>query len=144
MIFSKKITYGIKALLELVPLYPSGQMTVKEIAANHDISKKFLDHVLQLLNKNDIVRSKKGSLGGYYLNHSPGAIRLDEIIKAIDGPILFADCSTRDSDCKSKEDCQVYGLILEAQQKLYEYLSSITLKELYEKPLIKGALDYSI
>ena len=63
-------------------------MPATTIAERRGIPEKFLVHILLALKKAGIVRSVRGSQGGYRLAKNPSDISVGDIIRAIDGPVL--------------------------------------------------------
>jgi Rrf2 family protein len=143
MFFSKKTTYSLRALLNLIPTYPDGCISVTTIARKEKISKKFLDQLFSQLNKVDIIKSKKGKYGGFCLNRHPGEILLIDIIEALDGPIAVAECANQYMKCAMRSDCKVNLLISDLQLLIKKYLERLTLKSLFER-VPENLPEYSI
>jgi Rrf2 family protein len=144
MFLSKKCTYGIRALIYLLSVYPNGQLTIPAIAANTKIPKKFLDQVLLQLNKAGILKSKKGSRGGYSLHKSPREITIYEIIEALSGPILVAECAENNFYCNKKEKCKVNDYIMETSEKIKAIFKETSLQQIYDRPLKNPAIYFTI
>jgi Rrf2 family protein len=143
MVFSKRTTYGLRALIHLVPLYPDGYSAVSAIAEKEKISKRFLDQLFSQLNRANIVQSKKGKYGGFYLQREPGAILLSDIVEAFEGPLAVAECGNKYAKCAIRGHCKVNLLIDDLQMMLKKYLGSITLKGLSER-IPENAHNYII
>jgi Rrf2 family protein len=89
---SKKTQYGLKALGYLAERYGTGPVLISDIAIAKKIPIKFLESILLLLKQNNILESKKGKGGGYYLALSPKKISVANAIRIIDGPIALLPC----------------------------------------------------
>ncbi|MBC7534434.1 MAG: Rrf2 family transcriptional regulator [Ferruginibacter sp.] len=89
---SKKTQYGLKALGYLAARYGKGPVLIADIAENKKIPVKFLESILLLLKQNNILDSKKGKGGGYFLAESPGNISLAAALRVIEGPIALLPC----------------------------------------------------
>lgn len=88
MKISSRCEYACRAVLELA-LNEGGQpLTAAAIAEKRNIPGKYLVHILIQLRRAGLVRSVRGSQGGYLLSKPPADITLLDIIQAIDGPIL--------------------------------------------------------
>ena len=71
MKISTKGRYAIKLMLDLA-LYSKGQpVKIKEIAKRQGISEKYLEQIVATLNKAALVKSIRGSHGGYMLSEPP-------------------------------------------------------------------------
>ncbi len=89
---SKKSQYGLKALGYLAQKYGEGPILIAEIAEAKKIPIKFLESILLLLKQNNILESKKGKGGGYYLSQHPTKTPIAKAIRIIDGPIALLPC----------------------------------------------------
>lgn len=91
MQFSTKAGYGLRAITNLAKCFPE-QKTIKEIAKEENISQKYLERILGILNKNNLVISHKGKSGGYVLAKNPKKINAGEIIEILEGTIAPMRC----------------------------------------------------
>ena len=144
MIFPKKVTYGIRALLELATVYPDGQKTIMEISKATGVPKKFLGQVLLELNKGSIVRSLKGNKGGYALNASPNVINMENVARTLGANIQFAEClSGPSNNCVTSSRCKLQVFLKKQQAVLNQALKSTSLADIQNIPLA-GSSDYTI
>ena len=91
MKFSTKAEYGLKAIVNLAQCFPK-QKTIKDIAAEEEISQKYLERLLGNLRDGGVVESSKGKLGGYMLSKNPKKILVGEVIEILDGEIAPMRC----------------------------------------------------
>lgn len=89
---SKKTQYALKALGYLAGKYGQGPVLISEIAKNKKIPIKFLETILLELKQNNVLESKKGKGGGYYLIESPKKTTLAQAIRLVGGPIALLPC----------------------------------------------------
>jgi Rrf2 family protein len=89
---SKKTQYALKALGYLAGKYGQGPILISEISINKKIPIKFLETILLELKQNNILDSKKGKGGGYYLIQSPKKTTLAQAIRVVGGPIALLPC----------------------------------------------------
>jgi Rrf2 family protein len=89
MKFSSKCLYGIQAIFDLAFHTDRGAAQVKDICERQAIPPRFLEQVFQDLRKAGIVTSKRGPRGGYQLVNPPEKIRLGDILRALEGPVLL-------------------------------------------------------
>ncbi|MFW9895453.1 MAG: RrF2 family transcriptional regulator [Candidatus Thorarchaeota archaeon] len=92
-IFSKKVKYGLAALLELAKNYDLGYIQIKDIASQQKIPQNYLEQLLSILKKAGLVKSMRGSQGGYKLNKNANKIKVIDIIEVLDGPISISESS---------------------------------------------------
>ena len=86
MEISAKTEYAIRALAELAAA-GGGPLTVVQLAEAQDIPPRFLQHILLQLRRRGVVRSQRGTEGGYRLARPASAITLADAIRAIEGPL---------------------------------------------------------
>jgi len=87
-----KVDYAVRAALELAKAQPTDTSrgdTVKghDVANAQEIPVKFLESILAELKRAGIVRSQRGSEGGYWLARPAEAVSIADIIRAVEGPL---------------------------------------------------------
>jgi Rrf2 family protein len=88
---SSKARYAICALFDIA-FYNAGAPTqVKDISVRQAIPTRFLEQILQDMKRAGIVSSKRGPQGGYTLGREPEAIRLGDLIRAVEGPLRLGE-----------------------------------------------------
>ncbi|HMQ43518.1 MAG TPA: Rrf2 family transcriptional regulator, partial [Mariniflexile sp.] len=92
--FSKACEYGIKAAIFIaINSFEGKRVSPKEIAEEINSPQAFTAKILQALARNNIVYSIKGAHGGFELDKKTiGAIKLAQIVKAIDGDSIYNGC----------------------------------------------------
>lgn len=94
MKLSNKGRYAVRALFDIA-FYNDGRPTqVKDIAQRQSIPPRFLEQIFQDLKRSGLVGSKRGPQGGYSLARRAGEIRLGDVVRALEGPIVLADRET--------------------------------------------------
>ena len=88
---SQKAKYALRALIALCKAPPEASIMIAEISRTQAIPKKFLEQILLELKRAGIVGSKRGPQGGYSLAGQAGSIRLGDVIRALEGPMLLSD-----------------------------------------------------
>jgi len=132
---TNKGKYGLKAMTHLAGLAPGRPALVADIAAANAIPKKFLDAILGELRTAGFVHSKKGRGGGYVLARPPDAIRVGEIVRALDGMLAPIGCASRAfyrrcEDCAVDRPCGVQIVMAQARDAISSVLDARTLAEL--------------
>ncbi|PSF38737.1 transcriptional regulator [Aphanothece hegewaldii CCALA 016] len=121
--------YSVKALLDLT-LQPKYKPTsVKAIASRQDIPAPYLEKLLIELRKAGLVKSVRGSQGGYQLARQPSHISLGQILDAVGETI--SPLPRYDPNSGQAEDWVTFSLWKRLHQKLKEALYNITLADLY-------------
>ena len=116
MKISAKDEYACLAVLELSLNYdPDIPIRVHDIAERQGIPEKFLFQIMQVLKRVDIVRSKRGTDGGYVLARSPEDISVGDVIRSSSGP--FVQFSGNSSDNGGREATQGFKPIWDEVDK---------------------------
>jgi Rrf2 family protein len=141
MKLSTKIRYGARAMLELASHYGEGPIELREIAREQDISVKYLEQVIIPLRTAGLVKSVRGSKGGYALSRHPSEICLDEVVETLEGPIHLVDCIRDAKICKRSSSCVTRDIWTEVSDALHRVLNSITLEEMVRRKAKKESGD---
>ena len=121
------------AIIELYSTQNNQPVSLSSIAKNQNISLFYLEQIFAKLKKSALVESIKGPGGGYILRKNQDEISIATIIKAIGEPIKMTRCSSSSKACdslKSKTKCKTHHLWQGLEDKIYEYLDSISLRDL--------------
>jgi Rrf2 family protein len=89
---SKKSQYAFKALAYLTEKYKQGPVLISEISTKKRVPLKFLENILLELKKADILESKKGKGGGYFLKKDPATVKVVTIVRLVNGPVAMLPC----------------------------------------------------
>jgi Rrf2 family protein len=108
---------------------------IREISDAQQIPRNLLNKIFQSLVKTGLVRSHRGSKGGFFLARAAKDITLKEIIEKIEGLIYLNKCLIRKGECSREEICSAHEVWQEAQTKMLGVLERTTLQELAEKAL---------
>jgi Rrf2 family protein len=109
---SQKCKYALQALLVLARENSDGLLLVSDIAERENLPKKFLEAILLELNRNGLVRSRRGRGGGYALAKPADLITFGQVVRIIDGPLAPLSCVSvnyyrRCDDCKDEQACEI-------------------------------------
>ena len=133
MKISTKIRYGARAMLELASRYGEGPIDLKEIAKKEDISLKYLEQVIIPLRTAGLVKSVRGSKGGYSLAKPPSEICLHDLVEVLDGPIDFIECLRDPKDCPKSPSCVTRDIWREASDAIHRIFRSVTFEEMVNR-----------
>lgn len=136
---STKGRYGVRAMIELAEKYGQGPVLVRSIAEHQEISNKYLHALLAALKAAKLVRSVRGSGGGYALARPPAEIRLDEILQALEGPLAIVDCVLDGAICDRADCCAARDTWAELSHAIESALAGITLEALLSKQQLLDA-----
>ena len=131
---SKKSQYAFRALSYLVGKKNDGPVLISDIATEKKIPIKFLENILLELKKAEILDSKKGKGGGYFLNRDPALISLATIIRLVNGPIAMIPCVSINfhEQCLNcnQEHCGLHDVLIEVRDASLAILEKKSLIDL--------------
>lgn len=135
MKLSTKGRYGVKAMLDLAIHYAEGQIALKSIAERQGISENYLEQLFATLKKSGLVKSIRGSQGGYFLANNPKDISIGDILRALEGSLAPVDCvmEQEPADCCRSDSCATKIIWEKMRDKINEVVDSITLNDLVEE-----------
>lgn len=140
MELSCKLEYAILALLELAIHYQSSEpLQIRQIAAQQNIPDRYLEQLLATLRRGGIVKSQRGSKGGYLLAREPWKINLFEILGCLEG--LDVRVCEEDINPKTVDSAVVEEIWQEARYAANTVLQKHTLADLCEKRDSRRQLD---
>jgi Rrf2 family transcriptional regulator, iron-sulfur cluster assembly transcription factor len=122
--------YAIRGMVYLALYRDNKVVLLKDLCAVQDTPRAFMIKIFQQLSKKGLVKSVRGSKGGYILAKSANHISLREIIEGVEGPIFLNRCLIRKMGCDRSEKCPLHPVWKEAQDCLMAVLEKHTLAEL--------------
>jgi len=134
MKLSTKGKYGVKALFELAMHEGAGPMSLRSIADRQGLSEHYLEQLAAPLRKAGLITSIRGAQGGYVLGRPADQITVGDVIRVLEGPIGFADCSVENEpgpDCAAR--CVVHGVWEKVTRQIVQVIDSITLQDLVDQ-----------
>jgi Rrf2 family protein len=141
MKLSTRGRYGARLMLELALRYKEGPALLKDISKSQDISVKYLGQLIIPLKIAGLIKTTRGSHGGYFLAKAPNKITLLEIVTAVEGIFCIVECINSPEICNRSNKCITRIIWKELNNKIIETLNSYTLEDLIklqEKKLAKG------
>jgi Rrf2 family protein len=139
MKISTKIRYGTRAMLELACHYGEGPIELREIAKREDISLKYLEQVIVPLRTAGLVKSARGSKGGYSLAKHPSEIYLKDLVETLDGPLNLIECLKDPKACQKVPYCVTRDIWQEVSEAIDGVFHSVTLEDMVQRKKEKEA-----
>jgi Rrf2 family protein len=131
---STKGRYGTRLMVNLARRYGSAKEAVvlKDISEEEGISIRYLEQIIIPLKVNRLVKSIRGTGGGYTLARDPGSIKLSEIIEALEGNCCLVECLEDESFCDRLPQCPTYPVWKRANNILRTFFDSVSLKDIVD------------
>ena len=136
MIVSTKGIYALRIMLDLCQHTDEGYISLKKISERQNMSMKYLESIVAMLNKTGMVESLRGKEGGYRLTRAPEQYTVGSIVKLTEGslaPVACLDCET--NSCAQAYHCLTLPMWVKLDGIITDYLESVTLKDLLDKKI---------
>ena len=139
MRFSTKSRYGLRLMAELACSTSGRAMPLKEISERQHLSLKYLEQLVTPLAKAGLVKSERGSQGGYRMARDPARITAGEIIAVMEGSVAPIPCLESEiNECPLSDQCATLPFWAGLDEVINQYLESVSLadiaKSMMEKP----------
>lgn len=131
MIISTKGRYALRVLVDLAEHRSDEYIPLKEIADRQGISEKYLESILKVLVKNNIIAGLRGKGGGYRLSVDPAVLTAGAVLRLTETSLASVACLNKDSDhCERMDDCLTLPLWKGLDKLVCDYLCSVTISDL--------------
>ena len=136
MRLTTKGRFAVTAMLDLALRQQQGPVTLAGIGARQSISLSYLEQLFGKLRRHALVASVRGPGGGYRLARPGDKVSVADIILAVDEPLDATQCGGMEN-CQEDQRCMTHDLWATLNDKLHEYLNSVTLQDLVNEHLAK-------
>lgn len=132
MKLSTKGRYGLRAMIDMAQNGDKGPIATHTIAERQGISERYLEQLMVPLKRSGLVKSVRGSQGGYTLGKNPRDITAGDIVRVLEGPIAPVECvsETNPEACLRADYCVTRVLWTKVRDSIAEILDSCTLADL--------------
>ncbi|HEY1923237.1 MAG TPA: Rrf2 family transcriptional regulator [Tepidisphaeraceae bacterium] len=144
MRLSKRTEYGLRAVVQLARLWPTGFVQSRDLAQPEDLPNKFLEAILLALRRGGFLESKVGSGGGYRLSRAPREISVGDLVRRLEGRLTIKEkegVSTADLSPGKAAVRLVNERLTEATDQV---LDKMTLEQLMEQVSKNANLQQSM
>jgi len=133
MRLTTKGRFAVTAMMDLAMHHGSGPVTLAEISGRQKISLSYLEQLFGKLRRHQLVESVRGPGGGYCLakEKEMGSVTVADIILAVDEPIDATQCGGKEN-CRDEQKCLTHDLWAALNERIFDYLGSVTLRQLVE------------
>ncbi len=133
MKISTKGRYALRLMLDLAVYNTGAPISLKDVAKRQQISEKYLEQIISLLNKAGFVRSVRGPQGGYMLAKDPGEYTVGRILRLTEGDLAPVSCVEADGmDCERRQGCVTVRIWEKLTEAINGVVDHITLADMVE------------
>ena len=130
---STKGRYALTVMVDLARNGDKGYVSLSDIAERENLSMKYLESIISILNKGGMLQSLRGKNGGYKLARDPKDYSVNEILLLTEGTLSPVTCITQEGvHCDKAATCSTLPLWAGLDQTIENYLSEITLEDILE------------
>ncbi|MBQ4514227.1 MAG: Rrf2 family transcriptional regulator [Anaerolineaceae bacterium] len=134
MKISTKGRYALRMLVDLAEHQNEGFIPLKEVSTRQGISKKYLEQIILIFNKTDMLRVNRGAQGGYMLARTPDKYTVGEILRLTEGSLAPVECAEQNPiECERCGICATYPVWKGLNKVVNDYLDSITLQDIVDQ-----------
>jgi Rrf2 family iron-sulfur cluster assembly transcriptional regulator len=116
-------------MVDLAMRQTRGPVTLAAISERQHISLSYLEQLFGKLRRHKLVSSTRGPGGGYNLARPAQEVSVADIVTAVDEPIDATQCGGKEN-CHDDKRCMTHDLWATLNEKMHEYLSSVSLGDL--------------
>lgn len=130
MKISTKGRYALRVMVDLALNDKEGFVSLNDIAKRQEISNKYLEQIVSLLNKAGFLKTARGNMGGYKLARKPEEYVVGDILRATEGDLAPIFCLTAEGKCERKSKCKTHTFWKGLDDVINEYVDGKTLADL--------------
>ncbi|MBQ7653824.1 MAG: Rrf2 family transcriptional regulator [Clostridia bacterium] len=145
MKISTKGRYAVRMLLDIAEHQDNGCVSLNDVSKRQNISKKYLEQIVFMLNRPDILQTTRGYRGGYKLAKPANRYTIGDILRITEGSLEPVSCLEGEGEgCERADSCITLPVWQGLSKVINEYLDSITLQDLLDKKKETYEYDYII
>lgn len=129
MKISTKGRYALRVMIDLAVNDKGDYVSLKDISNRQEVSLKYLEQIMAMLNKAGYVKSTRGNNGGYRLAKSPEEYKVGDILRKTEGDLAPIAC-VNGEECSKRENCKTFKFWQGLDNVINEYVGSKTLADL--------------
>ncbi len=129
MKISTKGRYALRVMIDLAVNDKGDYVSLKDISNRQEVSLKYLEQIMAMINKAGYVKSTRGNNGGYRLAKSPEEYKVGDILRKTEGDLAPIAC-VNGEECGKRENCKTFKFWQGLDNVINEYVDSKTLADL--------------
>ena len=144
MTISTKGRYALRIMIDLAG-HIGETVKLKDIAARQELSEKYMEQIIAVLNKAGYVRSTRGAQGGYQLVKEPAAYTVGMILRLTEGSLEPVECLAENAlPCDRSGKCATVEIYRRIYDAVNQVIDNTTLQDLLDIEAKKAANDFVI
>ena len=145
MKISTKGRYAVRVMLDLAAHNTGEYIKVKNIAERQDLSEKYLEQIISILNKAGYVKSVRGAQGGYRIVGNPANYTVGMILRLTEGSLSPVAClDGPENECERCDTCDTLAVWKDLEAAINNVVDHVTVADLLERQQQRMESSYSI
>ena len=139
MKISTKGRYALRLMIDLAIHNTGEPISLKDVARRQEISDKYLEQIISILNKAGYVKSIRGAQGGYMLKKDPKDYTVGMILRVTEGSLAPVECVEEGmAECERMNECATVLIWQKINEAVNNVVDNITLEDLVEWQMKKS------
>lgn len=127
--------YALRVLIDIAENSNGNYITLNDIASRQNISEKYLESILVLLTRGNLLNGLRGKGGGYKLTKTPEEYTMKSILVLTEGTLAPVACLKDGAEpCLNASSCKTLPIWQGLNKAISDYLESVTLADIIERP----------
>lgn len=145
MKISTKGRYAVRVMLDLAVNNTGEYIKVKQIAQRQDLSEKYLEQIIAILNNAGYVKSVRGAQGGYKLTRDPKEYTVGMILRLTEGSLSPVACLDGDTnECERCDTCDTLTVWKDLEDAINRVVDNVTIADLVDRQQERLGSQYVI
>ncbi|MBR6771650.1 MAG: Rrf2 family transcriptional regulator [Lachnospiraceae bacterium] len=146
MKISTKGRYAVRVMLDLAVHNTGEYIKVKHIAQRQEISEKYLEQIISVLNKAGYVKSARGAQGGYKMSGDPAEYTVGMVLRLTEGSLCPVAClDSKVNECDRCDTCETLDVWKELNEAINKVVDNVTIADLAERQMARqDSMNYYI
>lgn len=143
MKISTKGRYGLRAFIDLAKYSEEGPVSISSIAQRQNLSERYLEQLMAKLKKAGLVKSIRGSGGGYTLAKHAEEVSVGDVLRALEGNMELVTCAAFHNiePCGMEHTCVTKYVWQKINESILNTIDEITIAALVEQSREEGECD---
>ena len=130
MELTTKGRYAVRVMAEIAR--SEDFVALSDVAEKLNISIKYLEKIIAMLSKAKLVKSMRGTKGGYKLSRNPQEISVKDVLDATGDSIKISSCLDTET-CPVADKCDTIVVWNTLNGLINNYLENVNMKDLIEQ-----------
>ena len=131
MMISTRGRYALRVMIDLAENCDGSYIPMKAVAERQNISLKYLERILPVLVKNNLIEGIQGKSGGYKLTKQPHEYKVGDVLRLTEGDLAPVACLEQNCEpCAHTAECRTKPLWNGLYSVINEYLDGVTIADL--------------